>query len=392
MLAVVVGTSIAGLAWLSWYWGGTDALLAAVLLVTMVGMAFVARSVVQSERRMRTELRQAVRREAVRNEAFRGQMSAELRTAIARFTGEVKNIKSDIKGFRSAVDSLDKAIAQVDARGRKHVSGSVSQMEARLVAQIERLRLPGEQAEALLRAIKGGYTRVEKELDRQLTSLERAHRATLRQFKHLPAEMDALLQVHRRSQLNDPLPLMGGWALSPRALLQAIDLVTMPEVELAVECGSGTSTVFLARALQLKGSGKLIALEHMQEFCESTNQALKQHGLEHVAEVRHAPLVEVQIGESSYLWYEGSTIDDVHDVDLLIVDGPPGHIGSRARFPAFPILRERLASSAVLFVDDLQRPDEQAAVDAWLESGGLSEVSASSGEQAILRYARERPA
>jgi hypothetical protein len=380
VLVALLGAFTAGLAWLSWYWGGTDALLAVVLVATMAGIALVARSVVLSERRMKAELRQALRKEAARNEAIQREISAEVTKASARIAGDVK---------RTSV-SLNKAITQVDARGRKHVSGSISQLERRLMAEMQRLRLPGEQAEALLRAIKAGYTRLEMEQDRQSSSLDRAYRATLRQFKHLPAEMDALLQVHRRSQMSDPLPLMGGWALSPRGMLQAIDLVSQPEVELAVECGSGTSTLFLARALQLKGSGTLIALEHLDEFCQATNEALKLHGLEDVAEVRHAPLVEVEIEGASYLWYDVSTIKDVHDVDLMIVDGPPGHTGSRARFPAYPLLRDKLSSTAMILVDDLQRSDEQAVVDAWLKLGELSDISASGGEQAILRHIEDR--
>jgi hypothetical protein len=375
----------AGFAWLAWYWGGTDSLLAAGLVATMAGMALLARSVVQSERRMRAELRQAVRREAAGNEAIRREISAQS----ARSTDEVKRLKGTIARLNASVTQLNKVVAQADARTRKHVSGSVSQLERRIQAELVKLRWPGEQAEALLRAIKAGHVRLEKE---QLSSLDRTYRATLRQFKHLPAEMDALLQVHRRSQLSDPLPLMGGWALSPRGMLLAIDLVAQPEVKLAVECGSGTSTLFLARALQIKGSGTLIALEHIGEFHEATNEALKQHGLEDVAEVRHAPLVEVEIEGATYLWYDVSTIKDVDDVDLLIVDGPPGHIGSRARFPAYPILRDRLSSTATILVDDLQRSDEQAVVDSWLKLGALSDMSASGGEQAILRYNEERSA
>ena len=256
----------------------------------------------------------------------------EINTTTTRLTKESERLNAEIK----------RAISHTDARLRRHVNASVSQLEAKL----ETLRWPGAQAEALLRAIKAGYTRLEKEQERERLSQERANRAVLRQFNHLPAEIDALLQVHRRSQLNDPLPLMGGWALSPRGMLQAIDLVTRPDVSLALECGSGTSTLFLARAVQLKGSGKLIALEHMEEFLEPTIEALKRHGLDDYAEVRHAPLTEVEIDGGTYLWYEDSSISDLTDIDLLIVDGPPGSTGTCARFPAYPLLNERLARSA----------------------------------------------
>ena len=69
-----------------------------------------------------------------------------------------------------------------------------------------------------------------------------------------------------------------------------------------------------------------------------------------------------------------SSISDLTDIDLLIVDGPPGSTGTRARFPAYPLLSERLAPSALILVDDLQRSDERAVVDAWLEMGGVSEL------------------
>ena len=372
--AVILVALVTVFALVAWYWWGTDALLAVVLAVAIAGIGLVTNSIIRAERRLRDDLRETLRKasdsarraSASSNEAFSG----EIKTTTTRLIKESERLNAEIK----------RAINHTDARLRRHVNASVSQLEAKL----ETLEWPGEQAEALLRAIRAGYTRLEKEQERERLSLERANRAVLRQFNHVPAEIDALLQVHRRSQLNDPLPLMGGWALSPRGMLQAIDLVTRPNVSLALECGSGTSTLFLARALQLKGSGKLIALEHMAEFLEPTLEALKQHGLDGVAEVRHAPLAEVEIDGGTYLWYEGSSISDLTDIDLLIVDGPPGSTGTRARFPAYPLLSERLAPSALILVDDLQRSDERAVVDAWLEMGGVSELPNYGREQAIL--------
>ena len=373
--AVILVALVTVFALAAWYWWGTDALLAVVLAVVIAGIGLVTNSIVRAERRLRDDLRETLRRSSdsaqraytSSNEAIRG----EINTTTTRLTKESERLNAEIK----------RAISHTDARLRRHVNASVSQLEAKL----ETLRWPGAQAEALLRAIKAGYTRLEKEQERERLSQERANRAVLRQFNHLPAEIDALLQVHRRSQLNDPLPLMGGWALSPRGMLQAIDLVARPDVSLALECGSGTSTLFLARAVQLKGSGKLIALEHMEEFLEPTIEALKRHGLDDYAEVRHAPLTEVEIDGGTYLWYEDSSISDLTDIDLLIVDGPPGSTGTRARFPAYPLLIERLAPSALILVDDLQRSDERAVVDAWLEMGGVSELPTYGREQAILR-------
>ena len=49
------------------------------------------------------------------------------------------------------------------------------------------------------------------------------------------------------------------------------------------------------------------------------------------------------------------------------MDGPPGVVGPDARYPAIPLLRAQLAASACIVLDDLQRPDERHAAEAWAE-------------------------
>ena len=367
VLAVLI--AVVGIA--AWTIGGSDLLLVVVLATMVVGLGGIAYLVVTSERRLRA---QVVR-----------QVSARV---------------------DSGLSALDKEIASI----RLH---------------------EGEQSEALLRTINAAATRLQSEQDRQLTefrdgiesltqkqtkevtryldaanrvqteALERAirrHREQTadllgrinqrmnRQFKHSTAELDALMQVHRRSSLDDPLPLMGGWALTPRGMLQGMELAGAPNVSLVVECGSGTSTLFLARTLQLKSAGTLIALEHLPEFAEQTQLALETHGLDEVAEVRYAPLEEVVIDERSYMWYSQSSIADLDSIDLLVVDGPPESTGTWARYPAYPLLRGALSASGAILVDDVQRGDERTMVDAWVQHGGLIESLALSPEQAILRH------
>jgi len=348
IFAVVFAVVAVALALVGWYLGGTDALLAVVLAAVVIGAALVINALVQVERRLRSGLYPAI---SPNLNAFAGRTRKELR------------------------DDMREAMLL---------------MEQRLGNEVDRkLQRPGEQAEALLRAINAGHTRMELEQTRRLKALNqtigRVERTVNRQFKHSPSEMDALLQVHRRSTLGDPLPLMGGWALSPRGLLQAIDLVTQSDVSLVVECGSGTSTLFLARALELKGSGNLVALEHSNEYLERTQQGLQQHGLSKIAEVRLAPLEKIDVDGVAYMWYAVSTIADLDNIDVLIIDGPPGDTGNWARYPAYPLFRERLSPGSVIVFDDVQRGEEKEIVDAWLGLGGLTELASLSNDQAILR-------
>jgi predicted O-methyltransferase YrrM len=331
--AAVLGLVTVIAAFGAWYFAGTDALLAVVVVAVIVGAVVVVNTVVQSERRLRSDFSSALRR-----------------------------VKDD---FGSLLDDFGSAL-DIDLD--------------------RKLQRPAEQADALLRAVNAAYTRLELEQQRALKPLGRINANMARYHKHQPAELDALLQVHRRLNLNDPQPLMGGWALSPRGMLQVIDLIERQDSSFVVECGSGTSTIFMARALQLKGSGRLIALEHLVEYQQQANDALKLHGLSDFAEVRLAPLEPLDLDGGQRMWYGLSSIEDLSAIDLLLVDGPPGTIGPAARYPAYPILRGRLAPSAVILLDDVQRTDERSIVDAWLQAGGLVESSAYSAEQVILHF------
>jgi hypothetical protein len=51
---------------------------------------------------------------------------------------------------------------------------------------------------------------------------------------------------------------------------------------------------------------------------------------------------------------------------MLVIDGPPGFIQHHSRYPALPLLSERLADGCVIFLDDAARADEQAIVRRWL--------------------------
>jgi hypothetical protein len=49
----------------------------------------------------------------------------------------------------------------------------------------------------------------------------------------------------------------------------------------------------------------------------------------------------------------------------LVVDGPPGFVHASARYPALPLLREKLSPHAIVIMDDYKRDDEKAIVDKW---------------------------
>ena len=77
---------------------------------------------------------------------------------------------------------------------------------------------------------------------------------------------------------------------------------------------------------------------------------------------------------SSWRWYDEAAVAAGLDtafggepIDLLIVDGPPafavGH--GTSRYPALPVLHERLAPGATVVLDDIERPGEQVVLERW---------------------------
>lgn len=367
ILAVLI--AVAGIA--AWSIGGTDSLLIVVLGTLVVGLGGIGYLVAISERRLRTDVVQ--------------QVSARVDSGLSALDKEIASIRlREGEQSEALLRTINAAAIRLQSEQDRQLTEFRNDIESLTEKQTKEVtRYLGAanrvQTEALERAIRRH--------DKQTADLlSRINQRMNRQFKHSTAELDAMMQVHRRASLDDPLPLMGGWALSPRGMLQAMELAGAPDVSLVVECGSGTSTLFLARTLQLRSTGRLIALEHLPEFAEQTQLALEKHGLDEIAEVRYAPLEEVVIDESSYMWYSQSSIADLDSIDLLVVDGPPESTGTWARYPAYPLLRGALSASGAIFVDDVQRSDERTMVDAWVQHGGLVESHALSPDQAILRH------
>jgi predicted O-methyltransferase YrrM len=163
---------------------------------------------------------------------------------------------------------------------------------------------------------------------------------------------------------------LGGWAADAVLVQYAVRLVADVRPRLVLECGSGSSTIAIARCLKTLG-GRLISLEHNPEFARKTTETLRLLELNDVARVVTAPLTTRQVGSAVLSWY-GPEYERFLEspIDVLIIDGPPKASGPRARYPAVPALKSRLAPDCWILMDDGDRPDERAIAHAWGEDLG----------------------
>lgn len=233
--------------------------------------------------------------------------------------------------------------------------------QRRFVARASRERRAAERRHQLLASelaqTRAGVETVRTKQDR----LPRLYRDQLR-------EVEAMLQLFDGVSRRAPMPPSGNWALNPTDLLELWSVLEQQRPKQVLELGSGTSSVWLGYALEQLG-GRLVSVDHDPQFGGRTREQLRRHGLEEIVEVRDAPLRPVSLtsadADEEFPWYDPEVFTDLVDVDLLLVDGPPGKTRPLSRLPALPMLRDRLAAQAVVVLDDAQRPDEQEIVRQW---------------------------
>ena len=65
------------------------------------------------------------------------------------------------------------------------------------------------------------------------------------------------------------------------------------------------------------------------------------------------------------MWYDISKIESLDKIDFLIIDGPPSKGSKDARYPAIPLLFDKLSENAIIILDDSKRKMEQNVVKKW---------------------------
>jgi SAM-dependent methyltransferase len=193
-----------------------------------------------------------------------------------------------------------------------------------------------------------------------------------------PIRLESLSPAHRlgwlATEIEDSLalqalsPLAGTFlpwtvaSMRPIAILKIVNDIVVNQRRVVVECGSGNSTIFAARAMsQHDISGFIHSIDHHPGWAAVTSRALVRENLQQWASVTCAPLVDG--------WYDPTLVPDVQDVDMLIVDGPPAHDPeiATAREPALRHFIRTLAPGATILLDDSRRSGERRVLSAWRE-------------------------
>ena len=184
-------------------------------------------------------------------------------------------------------------------------------------------------------------------------------------MEQLLASSRFLMQLTNLIRLRRPLPQLNNWTSTEELLETVILLLKKNKPNLVVEAGSGVSSLVIGYVLKANKRGKIYSLEHNKSFYEQTKKLIREHRLAHYCKVLYTPLRPYQIDNQGWLYYDLSCLS-LKNIDLLFIDGPPGNTQSLARYPAMPLLIEKLNSHATVILDDYNRQDEQQIIKEWL--------------------------
>jgi predicted O-methyltransferase YrrM len=199
--------------------------------------------------------------------------------------------------------------------------------------------------------------------------LRNAHRATTFALAFRKLTRDPLAVAENHAVL---AALIYGWgndgfSAETEYLQHVIRAAWDNEAGDALECGSGLTTLALAAVAKHRGM-HVVALEHIDAWGTRVRGALKRAGLTQYATVCVTPLFSY----GPFEWYTDPPRDRTYGV--VVCDGPPSTTPG-GRYGLWPVMHEALAPGAVILLDDLDRPAEQAILRRWTtESSGVSRV------------------
>lgn len=154
-------------------------------------------------------------------------------------------------------------------------------------------------------------------------------------------------------------PGWGGWALDRHTGEELAGYLDRVQPRTVVEFGSGMSTILLAEYASRTGAS-VTSVEHLKRYGDNTHAALAARGLGGYVDLRVRSLTGITTPAGVLPWY-GAGLPT--NIDLALVDGPPGKIGRHAAlFALHPLLNP---DGWQVWLDDADRPGEQDCLALW---------------------------
>ncbi len=192
------------------------------------------------------------------------------------------------------------------------------------------------------------------------------YRSTQKDLENQQNKIQAYFSLYSFIDFKHSLPPMTGWAATPELALTLYEQIIDARPDHMVEIGSGISTLIAGYGFKQNNKGTVYSLDHDPDFAQKTREQLEKHGLGDFGRIINTPLVQHQMDGEAWHWYNLENVDLPEQIDLLLVDGPPVKTSNKARYPALPLLYEKLSDHAVIILHDAHRKSESSIIEEWL--------------------------
>ena len=236
---------------------------------------------------------------------------------------------------------------------------------------------------ALAEAVQSQVGRLGQQIEETLSKKQKQH------SDNQIAQIESFIRLQNYMGADVLIPDMHSWPVSPDLGLLLVRLFEGGKYDAVVEFGSGVSTLILAKAISNQADKRVgnhgakaattpfLSFDHLEQYHAQTADWLTQAGLADNVELNLAPLTPYQGPDGQTYSYYNCTgalqelrtrLAASQPRILVLVDGPPGSTGPKARYPALPVLIEALGPQAEFHVlmDDYFRQDEKDIVADWI--------------------------
>jgi hypothetical protein len=167
------------------------------------------------------------------------------------------------------------------------------------------------------------------------------------------------------------------FSLNPYTIVHILNDILLNDRKQIVEFGSGLSTIIIAQFIKTNNlETKILSIDNNKDWQAIISKEIEKYDCERSLALIHAELDENEDKEfliqNNKIWYKNSIVksalDKIENIDLVIVDGPSTRTSPYARYPSYLSIKNKLASSYCIFLDDIARKAEREIIENWNET------------------------
>ncbi|WP_299522929.1 class I SAM-dependent methyltransferase [Winogradskyella sp.] len=164
------------------------------------------------------------------------------------------------------------------------------------------------------------------------------------------------------------------FALNPYTIVHILNDILLNDRKQIIEFGSGVSTIVISQFIKVNNlNTKILSIDNNKGWQEIIKKEVKKYSGDDNLTLIHADIVKNlnadYIVRKNYSWYDNTIIAEkvktLKDIDLIIVDGPGTEESAYIRYPALLSVKNNLAKSFCVFLDDTRRDGEREIISMW---------------------------